>query len=153
MAEETFVEVRGLNRLVNRFRRLEGGILSEQIMGEIATYVITMILQRTAIGVDAGGQNFKPYSPKYRLFREETGHQGTPVNLFYTGSMLSAMTYKTAKNYAEIFFMDTEDKYGGNNPQKAYYNQQNRNFFSVSVNEQEQIRNMVRDFIHNMLRE
>jgi len=151
---ETFIKIEGLSRLINRFRRAERGILSEQLMGELATYLIQAILRRTARGVGADNQNFKPYSPKYRLFREETGHPGTPVSLFYHGSMLSAMTYKTTKDTAEIFFMNTSAP-GSNatNPQKAFYNQQSRNFFAISPDEQHQIRNMVRQFIHNSLRE
>ena len=89
---ETFVKVSGLNRLIKRLDNLGSGIFTKQLMGEIATYVITSILQRTARGVDAERQGFEPYTPSYRLFREETDHQGSPVNLKYTGSMLSSIS-------------------------------------------------------------
>jgi len=148
---ETFIKVEGLNRMLSRFSRREKGFFSSQLMGEIATYVITAILRRTAQGIDADRQPFEPYSPPYRLFREETGHQGSPVNLFYTGSMLSSMTYKASKNRAEVFFMNTSaPDQDVTNPQKAFYNQQSRNFFAISEREQEQIREMVRDYINNI---
>jgi len=151
MAEE-FVKISGLNRLTRRFNSAEQGIFTEQLMGEIATFIITSILNRTRRGVDAEGRFFQPYTPKYRMFREETGHQGSPVNLFYTGSMLSAMTFKSSKTKAEIFFINTSSKDSKiTNPQKAFYNQQSRNFFAISLAERDEIREMVEDHIHNVL--
>lgn len=153
---QTFIKAEGLNKLISKFRRRERGVLSEQIMGEIATYLIQAILRRTEQGVGADRQHFKPYHPKYRLFREETGHQGTPVNLHYTatGGMLSSMTFKATAEQAEIFFMPTSvPGQKVTNPQKAFYNQQSRDFFGISVHEQDQIREMVREYIHNILRD
>lgn len=155
---EHFVEIEGLQELLDRFSDFEhSGILKKSFFAEIGEYVVTAIKQRTAQGIDADGAPFKPYSPKYRLFREETGHQGSPVNLLYSGGMLGAMTYKASENDATIFFMNTTTKAPkgkkatATNPEKAFYNQKSRNFFAISSQERERILEIAQDFIHRRL--
>jgi len=50
--------------------------------------------------------------------------------------------------------MDTPDKRNPKvrNPQKAFYNQQRRNFFSINADEVKKLEQMIKDYVDQQLR-
>jgi len=117
------------------------------LMGDIGTYLVQAILNRTAKGIDYEGQEFMPYTPSYARFRELSGRQTHPVNLYFSGHMLSAMTYEADPSRVKIFFMDTVGPDNMSAPAKAYYNDELREFFSISEEERNKILDIVSDYI------
>jgi len=153
------IRIEGLNRLIAQVKRIAGGITDEALMDEIGMFIIHSILQRTGKGEDVEGKLFEPYSPKYKLFRMKTGHKHNIVNLFYSGSMLSAMTHTAFNDRVEVFFMNT---YGRtpkgkdskvSNPQKAFFLNEKREFFAISSEEENSIWQMIVDRLTKSIRE
>lgn len=144
MPRGQIIEIRGLDDLIERLDRASIDMLNSQLMGEIGTYIIFAIERRTAKGKDVEGRNFEPYSPRYKLFRQRTGHPVDKVNLFYSGSMMSSMTMDQTDSQVRVFFMNTQDRSGTSNPLKAYFLNKDRRFFAISVEEQRKIVQMIR---------
>lgn len=90
-----------------------------------------IILARTQKGQGIDGI-FKPYTPKYALFRKEKG-RGTRVDLNFTGAMLGSMTATKHRGYAEINFGR------GIESKKAYFNNQRRPFFGFNRTERSKL--------------
>ncbi len=147
------ITIRGLEGLIDRFDNLGGGMFSRNLMNEVGLKVIFFIQKRTSEGVDVDGRRFDEYSPKYKLFRQAKGHSGDRVNLFFTGSMLSAMTHSATDFEAKIFFQNTTDRSGARNPLKAFVLNEKRNFFALSAEEREDIEDMVNEHIAQLMRE
>lgn len=145
------IEIRGLHDLIARLDRASLELLNSQLMGEIGTYIIFAIQRRTGEGKDVEGRNFEPYSPRYKLFRQRTGHPVDKVNLFYSGSMMSSMTMDQIDDKVRVFFMNTTDRSGASNPMKAYFLNKDRRFFAVSAKEQNKILEMVRENAERLL--
>lgn len=156
MARST-LRIEGLNRLLARFDRASGGLVDEELMGEIGLFLVYSILDRTGKGEDVEGNPFEPYSPKYKLFREKSGRRTDIVNLIFYGSMLSSMTHKATRDKVEIFFMNTYGKTPSgksskvSNPAKAFFLNQDREFFAVSESEEEHIREMIQNHIRERM--
>ena len=102
----------------------------------VAQQGINIILDRTKKGISASGGTFKPYTPKYALFRRENGRQSATPDLNFTGSMLSSMTAFKGRGYSEIKFSRSIES------KKAYYNNKRRRFFDFSVSEKRSLLNM-----------
>lgn len=158
MSDDFAVEVRGATEL-----RLKLGDIGDALdntvvlMGQIGAKLNTMIKARTAEGIDAAGDTFDPYSPSYKLWREKAGYPTgltNTVDLTLTGGMMAAMTYEAANDIVTSFFMDTADKRNPNvrNPEKAFFNQELRNFFSIGADEVVEIEDLVTDYINAELR-
>lgn len=145
------VKIVNLDRILSRFRLIGHRLFSKSLMDEIGMYVVARVQVRTAEGKDVNNVNFLPYSPRYRLFRQKTGHPSSKVNLFYTGSMMSSMTHDAEEDQVRIFFMNTRDRSGVSNPLKAYALNQTREFFAVNEDEQRYIFNMVREHADRVL--
>jgi hypothetical protein len=147
------IEIRGLTGLIQRFGQAEENVFSKSLMSEIATRVIFWIQRRTSSGVDATGRRFKPYTPQYKLFREKRGRSGDTVNLFFTGSMMSSMTFSATDRESKVFFQSTTDRSGTSNPLKAFALNKDRLFFALSTQEQEEINEMVSEHMAGLLSE
>ena len=146
------LRIEGLNRLLARFDRASGGLVDEELMGEIGTFLVYSILDRTSKGEDVEGEPFEPYSPKYKLFREKSGRRTDIVNLFFHGSMLSSLTHEAFRNRVELFFMNTSGKDSNvSNPEKAFFLNKDREFFAVSREEEETIREMIQNHIREIM--
>jgi len=160
------IAIRGLDRLIRRFDRAQRYFLTKDLMSEIANFLIAKIQLRTSQGVDAGGTPFTPYSPGWALFRQKTGHPTDKVNLFFHGTMMSSMTFSATKDTARIFFLPTtgkpyryetksgerrERKQKITSAQKAYFLNEDRRFFAISANEQQQILDMVSEHLRNLI--
>lgn len=120
---------------------------SKPLMNQIGAYVELQILKRTAKGIDADGSPFIPYSKPYKKVREAAGRPTNIVDLFFTGAMASALTFDADNNKVKLFFMNTSDKYGIRNPDKAYWNQQTRNFFSLSMKDIIAVEKMAKSYV------
>lgn len=97
-----------------------------------ALYGNSIIKRRTQKGQGIAGA-FKPYSPDYAMFRREKGRQVSPVNLEFTGKMLSAMQAFKGRGFAEISFTRAAEA------KKAFFNNQRRPFFGFNQNEKRKL--------------
>lgn len=93
---------------------------------------INIIEARTEDGTGYEGGAFKRYSKKYEKFRRAKG-RGSAVDLQFTGRMLGAMTSKSTKKKATIFFTRAEEA------KKAAMNNKTRPFFGFTKKEQKQL--------------
>ena len=152
MARNAFIDINGIQSLKVLFEKLSGGVESKRLMSEIATFLITSIKLRTAKGKDVNDDDFDPYSKKYAMFRANKGHPINKVSLFFSGSMMSSMDYKATSDKATIYFLNTEDRTGTSNPNKAYWLNRKREFFALSDEDITEVENMVSDVIDNLLR-
>lgn len=152
VAKSVTFSIEGINPLKNLLLRLaESGITSRLLMAEIGTFLVTNIKLRTAKGIDASGRSFEPYTPKYKFFRQKKGLQTEKVDLFFTGSMISSMTYKATDKVASVYFLNTSDKSGAKNPNKAAWLNEKREFFALSNSDIDEIEEIVDDFIRRNL--
>jgi len=129
---------------------------SKKLMGLIGNHMKLQTLQRTIRGVDAEGNAFSPYSKPYAKKRKAAGLPIGKVDLFWTGSMSASLTYIPHDGVVRLYFMDTSDKFGMRNPQKAYFIQTHktkpRNFFSISMKDVVAIEKMVKSYINKHLK-
>lgn len=87
----------------------------DKALAATAMQGINIIQDRTEAGRGYLGA-FRPYSPAYAKFRGNRGRQITPVNLNFTGRMLSAVaTRKVSRGVQEIYFTRAEEA------RKAYF--------------------------------
>jgi len=126
------VQIQGLGELRQRLGNAAAAIQARKLLNEIGLYLRLRILERTSQGVDVNENPFWPYSPEYAFFRDMAGLPTSRVDLFFTGSMLSSMTFETSSDQVRLFFAPTEDKFGGSNPEKAYFLNEDREFFAIS---------------------
>lgn len=126
---ELSVQTTGMPEVIKMLEGMDH-LVDEQLLSLVGERVVSLILHRVSTGRDINDALFAPYSAKYKLFREEKGRQGSPVNLFFTGQMLGAMTHKIeGSDTVKIFF---------NHPlasAKASGNQRTREFFGMSLEE------------------
>lgn len=145
------VQIKGEKSLQIKLKKLPGAVISKEVMSEIGTFLLTSIKVRTAKGTDADGKTFKGYSPGYKLLRSKKGLPSALVDLFFTGSMSSAMTFEAERNKVRLFFLPTTDKSGMFNPEKAYYVNEKRKFFAVNSDEISKIADIISDNIRRTL--
>jgi len=150
---QRYIEVKGINELINRLDSAGDHLFGEQLMGVIGEYIMFNIKKRTAKGESVTGKLFKPYSKRYALFRKEEGHTTDKVNLFFSGAMMGSMTFDQTPNEVKVYFMNTTDKSGVPNPAKAFYLNKDRKFFAISTKERRAIIKMVTDHIRDQLAE
>jgi len=129
----------GLHGIKGRLKKIEHSIFAKQMMGDIGMFVMNAIKTRTLAGDDVHGIKFTPYNPLYAKERQKSGYQANHVDLTRTGSMLSAMNEEATSKQVEISFMNTNDPDGGSNPQKAFFLNEDREFFAISALETKQI--------------
>ena len=79
----------------------------KKFFSEIGMFIAHRIKERTVEqGKDADGSAFKPYSPRYKLFRESLGLPTKP-DLFLTGTMMGAMAYDATDTRLKVFMNRT----------------------------------------------
>lgn len=87
---------------------------------------INLILDRTESGRGISAP-FKAYSEKYAKFRAQRGRRISPVDLNFTGRMLSSMsTKRISRGVQRISFNRAEES------RKAFFNNQTRRFFGFN---------------------
>lgn len=146
------VTIIGMRGLLRRWRYMRHDIATNRLMREVGLFLTSQIQIRTAEGKDVEDRRFMPYSPAYRLFREKSGRSGSKVNLFFTGSMMSAMTFEETDDTVRLFFQNTSDPSGARNPLKAYFLNQEREFFALSEEDRQGALEIVDDHIRRVLR-
>lgn len=148
------VSIIGLRDVLKKLKRLKDvpDKESQEMMAEIGEFAIFQILNRTARGVDVNNTAFKPYSPKYALFREEKGLPTDHVDLFFTGMMLSSMTYEATRKKVRIFFQNITDRSDTPVPVKAYFLNEQRQFFSINDKDRQKALKIVERYIRQATR-
>ncbi len=110
MAENISIEMVGITEIQHQLRNLRRFMpISSQNLGKMALIWEEGIKRRTLLGRDSENKAFERYSPQYASFRSKTGHITQPVNLFYRGHMLAAMTHATSKNKIRIYFRTAKE--------------------------------------------
>jgi hypothetical protein len=130
-------------------------VRNSKLMGVLGNFVNTSIKARTSEGVSAEGSPFDPYSVRYAKWRKNVAKMPVDkVDLTLTGGMFIALTYTAQDDRVTSFFMDTPDKRNPKvrNPAKAFFNQQLRNFFSISAGEVKEIEAMIKEYVDRHLR-
>jgi hypothetical protein len=139
-------------RTRQRLAQVQEGIFSQVMMKEIGEYMKTRIKVRTQQGKDVNERRFAPYTPAYKIFREQAGRATNIVNLTFTGSMLSAIQYEAKEKEVRLFFANTSDERGGRNPVKAFGLQQKRRFFGISEADRQGIMEIVQRYARRATR-
>ncbi len=145
------ISVGGDTGILERLKSIPDA-LGRNFFAEASEFEILSIQTRTLEGEDADGRDFEEYSPAYKLFREEEGRQGEPVNLFFHGDMFNAMTYDISRNSSILFFATTSDKEGQSNAKKAFFLQQQREFFALSDSDIKGIMDIARKYTRRQIR-
>ena len=99
---------------------------SEAQLKAAGEFAITIISLRTKKGLDADGNPFRPYVPKYAAWRKRRKLQADKVDLTVQGHMLGSMVPSvTGDNEVTIEFSGTKEI------AKAIGNSRLRDFFDV----------------------
>lgn len=123
-----------------------------KLMSEIGNFLTFSILARTAEGRDVHGTAFEPYSTPYKKVREDKGLPTSRVDLFFTGQMTSSLTFDATRDAVQVFFMDTPRRGGkATNAAVAYYNNEVREFFAISSEEQKEILDLANEYFKRVL--
>jgi phage gpG-like protein len=147
------VEVVGARELRLKLDKVATAIVRNgRLMGQLGNLVNTRIKERTAKGIGADKKAFAPYSPAYKRWRQKKKRPVAKVDLMFTGTMFAALTYDAQNDKVTSFFMDTVDRFGGRSPEKAFFNQETRNFFAISADDVVEIEQMVRTYVNERLK-
>lgn len=146
-----FIDIAGLPEVLASLNRLQRGIFNERLMTEVGLLAMARIKKRTLEGRDVEGTPFTPYTHSYRLFRLKTGRPSTNVDLFYTGSMLGAMTFDPDSSAVDVYFMNTQDSSGTENPKKAFFLNESREFFALSEDDIDDIMDIVDQYFTRLI--
>ena len=135
----------------------EQPLIVKTALGRTAEFLMGLIKQRTARGINADGNSFPPYSTKpyffnitpragsptyktfeggYKEYRNFMGKQSNKVDLNFSGNMLSNITQKSTPTQAIIYFANKFEN------TKALGNQKKRKFFAIGQKEQQPIVNV-----------
>ena len=137
----------GIDNLVFSLNDLANNSVDKELMSQVGAYVMLQIKTRTLAGKDVSGNAFVPYSSDYAFFRDETGHDTSNVNLFFRGHMLAAMDANADDTSVEIYFNDAQQaaKAHGHNYGSAKTGLPQREFFALSEDDVEKIKDMIGD--------
>lgn len=149
---EAAVVLTGVEELADRLDYAAAHITTKALLSEVGNFIRLRTLERTAQGVDYLDNDFEPYSPEYAFFRERAGLPTSVVDLFFTGSMLSSLTFEADRYQVRLFFMPTQDKFGMDNPAKAYFLNENREFFALNPDDIDAIIDVSRQHVMAALR-
>ena len=105
-------------------------------LGRTAEFLIGLIKQRTARGINSDGNSFPPYTEAYKTFRQQAGRQTQYPDLNFSGQMLSNITQRSEPDYAVIYFANKFQNV------KALGNQKKRKFFAIGAKEIQPIMNV-----------
>src|ERR1700752_5174468 len=123
------VIVRAVKERIDRMRERLGPALADEA---------ARIVVRTQRGQDVDGNSFAPYSKQYAKHRARKGRNTTPVDLTFTGNMLSAISTEGAEEggatVGKLSFNSAREAV------KARGNQEKRPFFGLSDEQVERIK-------------
>ena len=132
MENESFVF--DISKITEKLEAIPNSFFRADTLQEIGLFFVSKIKMRTDDGVDVNNRPFEPYSANYAKFREAGGYETSKVDLFYSGSMMSALQSEplVGQKAIRLYFLNTEDKQGVSNPLKAASLNQYRTFFDLS---------------------
>jgi hypothetical protein len=114
----------------------EQPLIVKTALGRTAEFLMGLIKQRTARGINADGNSFPPYTEAYKIFRQQAGRQTQYPDLNFSGQMLSNMTQRSEPSFAIIYFASKFQT------TKALGNQKKRKFFAIGAKEIQPIMNV-----------
>lgn len=105
--------------------------VSKAQLEEVADFAVDLIVTRTRKGIDADGQKFKSYTPKYAKVRARKHLRTDPPDLSVTGHMLGAIQAVPGADEVQLTFNNRHEI------DKAVGNTNNgRDFFDVRRDEE-----------------
>jgi hypothetical protein len=111
---------------IRRFPNLEIKMpFDARNMKTLAVGVQREIRKQTERGRDINGAQFKPYTPKYRKFRQKKGRSIRP-NLLFSGRMLGGMRAIGRKGVAKVILTGQQGLKGWANEERG------REFFGLT---------------------
>ena len=105
-------------------------------LGRTAEFLMGLIKQRTAKGINADGNSFPLYTEAYKTFRSQAGRQTAFPDLNFSGQMLSNITQRSEPSFAIIYFANKFQN------TKALGNQKKRKFFAIGSKEIQPVMNV-----------
>lgn len=170
MTLELQAEAQGINTLVLRLQSLQNNLVTKAILERIGNRAKLFIVSRTLRGVDVDENPFKPYSERYRRFRQNPKIRGkkyenisarpvSKVDLFFTGRMQGALTHAIEDNETvRLFFDDAGDP--DNKPSLRAHGHHfgskilpQRKFFSLNEKELDAIAKEIEEDIDELIKE
>lgn len=139
------VRIKGLRSLTKLFDVLIRDMSTVKVMSRMGNYVMHEIKDRTGKGVDVTGSPFDEYSAGHSKIRAMKGLPTSIVDLFFHGTMMNAMSVDASDDEVRIFFLPTAGKNARGrpanikSPEKAYYLNEQREFFALSAQDQKEI--------------
>jgi len=153
------VEIIGLKPVTDLLRVLVRDMTTKGVMSRIGNYVMSSIKNRTADGVDVDMERFKKYTTGHSKVRAIKGLPTNVVDLFFHGTMMNAMTHEATDDRVVLYFLPTTGKDAKGKPSnvkspaKAYYLNEDREFFAMSDKDKDGAQDMVIKELDNLLRE
>jgi len=114
----------------------EQPLIVKTALGRTAEFLMGLIKQRTARGINADGNSFPPYTEAYKIFRQNAGRQTQYPDLNFSGQMLSNITQRSQPTQAIIYFANKFQNV------KALGNQKKRKFFAIGAREIQPVMNV-----------
>ncbi len=114
----------------------EQPLIVKTALGRTAEFLMGLIKQRTARGINADGNSFPPYTEAYKTFRQQAGRQTQYPDLNFSGQMLSNITQRSQPTQAIIYFANKFQNV------KALGNQKKRKFFAIGAREIQPVMNV-----------
>ena len=74
------------------------------VLSEVGLFARSLILQKTARGVDWKGKKFKSYDPLSAKVRQKKELPTSSVDLFFTGQMINSIKVQTKSNTSRLYF-------------------------------------------------
>ena len=157
MAKSEFT-LSGIPDLKKKIKKIQDSLFAKSLMKDIGMFLMLAIKKRTLKGKDFEGNDFIGYENSYAMFRNKAGYQTDFVDLTLTGGMLSSMTYEADNDSVKLFFQNTSDTSGKgkkssvSNPEKAFYLNEDREFFAISPDDEKQIGELVEKYYKKVLK-
>ncbi|MBI5903913.1 MAG: hypothetical protein HZB84_10590 [Deltaproteobacteria bacterium] len=122
---------------------------------DIAGEARDRVLVRTDAGKDIYGAEFTPYSRRYRKMKENSGIDGSVVDLKLTGRMLSDISFSSEGGEAAVFFKSAESE-----AKAAYHNGEDtgdsmpqRAFFGLSGEDKDYLEGLFNEYAGRIIKE
>lgn len=145
------VTIIGIADVRRKLGYIRHDLANKKMMAEIGLFLTAKIETRTASGKDVDGDAFNDYSPAYRLIREKSGRSGSKVNLFWSGSLMSSLTFEETNDTVRLFFQSTSDAEGMENPAKAFFLNEDRRFFGISEEDRQGVLKIIRAYLRRSI--
>ena len=145
---------KGLDAMVESLQR---DIINPGLVKTVAAEAMAIMLERTAMGKDVEGRQFRPYSGRYKRQRAKKGRGTSRVDLNMTGNMLGAMRtgIDVAKMEASVYFREDSpeaEKALYHNEKKGRDARERREFFGLGDKDKARILNLIDEHVKRTLK-